>query len=38
LKKRKNFAVLVVRSLLLLLEVAKDSFEKMGFACAPLGW
>ena len=37
MKKRKNFAVLVVRSLLLLSEVAKDSFEKTGFACVPPG-
>ena len=37
MKKRKNFAVLVVRSLLLLSQVAKDSFEKTGFACVPPG-
>ena len=37
MKKRKKNAVLVVRFLLSLLEVAKDSFEKTGFACAPPG-
>ena len=37
MKKRNKIAVLVVRFLLSLLEVAKDSFEKTGFACAPPG-
>ena len=36
-KGKKKHAALVLRFLLLLLELAKGSFQKTGFACAPPG-